>query len=45
MLVGADLKNLYEVDEVQWLQEMVKLLKAQQFQSLDVENLLDNGKR
>lgn len=45
----TDLKQLYEIDDSQWLEEMIKLLKNRQFQSLDLENLIeeleDLGKR
>ncbi|RUS99679.1 hypothetical protein DSM107003_02630 [Trichormus variabilis SAG 1403-4b] len=44
-----DLKQLYEVDDSQWLEETIKLLKNQQFQDLDLENLIEEleelGKR
>ncbi|MFM2062671.1 MAG: hypothetical protein RLZZ507_2341 [Cyanobacteriota bacterium] len=36
-----DLKQLYEVDDSQWLEETIKLLKNQQFQDLDLENLIE----
>ena len=45
----ADLKQLYEIDDSQWLEETIKLLKDHQFQELDLENLIeeleDLGKR
>ncbi|MFB2971702.1 DUF29 domain-containing protein [Aerosakkonema sp. BLCC-F183] len=37
----TDLKNLYEVDDYQWLEETVKLLKKQQFEDLDLDNLIE----
>lgn len=44
-----DLKQLYEIDDSQWLEETIKLLKNQQFQKLDLDNLIeeleDLGKR
>ncbi|TAE57365.1 MAG: DUF29 domain-containing protein [Nostocales cyanobacterium] len=36
-----DLKQLYEIDDSQWLEETIKLLKNQQFQDLDLENLIE----
>ncbi|WP_353932526.1 DUF29 domain-containing protein [Okeanomitos corallinicola TIOX110] len=36
-----DLKQLYEVDDSQWLEETIKLLKNQQFRNLDLENLIE----
>lgn len=36
-----DLKNLYEIDDSQWLEETVNLLKNQQFQGLDLDNLIE----
>jgi len=36
-----DLKNLYEIDEVQWLEETVKLIKNHQFEDLDLDNLIE----
>jgi hypothetical protein len=45
----ADLKKLYEIDDSQWLEETIKLLKDHRFQELDLENLIeeleDLGKR
>lgn len=41
MSIVTDLKKLYDIDEVQWLDEMVKLLKIQQFESLDLEHLIE----
>ena len=45
----AELKQLYEIDDSQWLEETIKLLKDHQFQELDLENLIeeleDLGKR
>lgn len=45
----ANLKQLYEIDDSQWLEETIKLLKNHQFQELDLENLIeeleDLGKR
>ncbi|MDM3855406.1 MAG: DUF29 domain-containing protein, partial [Aphanizomenon gracile PMC649.10] len=45
----TDLKQLYELDDSQWLEETIKLLKNHKFQELDLENLIweleDLGKR
>ena len=40
MAVISNLKRLYEIDDSQWLQEMVELLKQRQFEHLDLENLI-----
>ncbi|MEA5620253.1 DUF29 domain-containing protein [Cronbergia sp. UHCC 0137] len=37
----TDLKKLYEIDDFQWLEETIKLLKNHQFQELDLENLIE----
>ncbi|MCL1467290.1 DUF29 domain-containing protein [Argonema galeatum] len=36
-----DLKNLYDIDDSQWLEETVKLIKNRQFKELDLENLIE----
>lgn len=41
MIAVTNLKKLYEVDDAQWLEETVKLLKNRQLQELDLENLID----
>lgn len=41
MMTLTNLKQLYEVDDVQWLEETIELLKKQQFQQLDWENLIE----
>jgi uncharacterized protein Smg (DUF494 family) len=41
MMGVTDLKNLYELDDSQWLEETVKLLRDKQFQHLDLENLIE----
>ena len=41
MLTITDLKQLYEIDDYQWLEETVKLLKNKQFNDLDLENLIE----
>jgi hypothetical protein len=45
----TDLKELYEVDDIKWLDTTIKLLKNRQFDSLDLENLIEEleelGKR
>jgi predicted unusual protein kinase regulating ubiquinone biosynthesis (AarF/ABC1/UbiB family) len=49
MSLPTDLKSLYQIDDDQWLEETIKLLKAQQFEQLDLENLIEElenlGKR
>lgn len=37
----TDLKHLYEIDDVQWLEETVKLIKNHQFEDLDIDNLIE----
>ncbi len=41
MIAVTNLKELYEVDDAQWLEETVKLLKNRQLQELDLENLIE----
>jgi hypothetical protein len=41
MLVVTDLKTLYDIDDSQWLEETVKLLKKRQFEALDLDNLIE----
>ena len=41
MSVITNLRQLYEIDEVKWLEETVKLLKDCQFEALDLENLIE----
>ncbi|MFM6438762.1 MAG: DUF29 domain-containing protein, partial [Microcystis panniformis] len=36
-----DLKQLYEIDDYQWLEENVSLLRNHQFQQLDLEHLIE----
>ncbi|TRU27558.1 MAG: DUF29 domain-containing protein [Microcystis aeruginosa Ma_MB_S_20031200_S102] len=36
-----DLKQLYEIDDSQWLEETVSLLRNHQFQQLDLEHLIE----
>ena len=36
MAVITNLKKLYETDDIQWLEETVKLLKDCQFEALEV---------
>jgi hypothetical protein len=36
-----DLKTLYETDDLEWLDLTIKLLKTRQFDSLDLENLIE----
>ncbi|GCA74584.1 MAG: DUF29 domain-containing protein [Microcystis aeruginosa K13-05] len=41
MTVILDLKTLYEIDDSLWLEETIELLKAKNFEALDLENLLE----
>jgi hypothetical protein len=41
MSVLTDLKNLYEIDAHQWLEETIKLLTENRFNELDLENLIE----
>ncbi|MGB3207323.1 MAG: DUF29 domain-containing protein [Crinalium sp.] len=41
MKTVTDLKNLYAVDDSQWLEETIELLKNRQLQLLDIENLIE----
>jgi hypothetical protein len=41
ILSKNDLKNIYELDEYLWLQETIKILKENQLNDLDVENLIE----
>ena len=41
MAVINNLQRLYEIDDSQWLEEMIKLLKQRQFEHLDLENLIE----
>ena len=38
------LKNLYEIDEYLWLEETIKLLKKNQLNDLDLDNLIEELK-
>ncbi|MDZ8082435.1 MAG: DUF29 domain-containing protein [Nostoc sp. DcaGUA01] len=38
---NLSLKELYEIDEHLWLQETIKLLKANHLEQLDLENLIE----
>lgn len=37
----SDLKNLYDIDDSQWLEETVKLIKQRKFEALDLDNLIE----
>jgi len=37
----TELKQLYELDDSQWLEETIKLLANKKFQQLDLENLIE----
>ena len=41
MTVIPDLKTLYEIDDSLWLAETIELLKAKNFEALDLENLIE----
>jgi len=41
MATVTHLKQLYEIDDSQWLAEMIELLKQRQFEHLDLENLIE----
>ena len=41
MTVIPDLKTLYEIDDSLWLEETIELLKAKNFEALDLENLIE----
>ena len=41
MAIVTNLKRLYEIDDSQWLAEMIELLKQRQFEHLDLENLIE----
>jgi hypothetical protein len=41
MILITDLKALYEIDDQQWLEATIKLLKARRFQELDLDNLIE----
>ncbi len=41
MMSVTDLKTLYEIDDSQWLESTIELLKNRQFNALDLENLIE----
>ncbi|MBF2056933.1 MAG: DUF29 domain-containing protein [Cyanobacterium sp. T60_A2020_053] len=41
MTVADKLSQLYELDDYQWLEENIKLLKAKMFHEIDLENLIE----
>ncbi len=41
MTVATNLKQLYEIDDQQWLKETINLLKQKNFNELDLENLIE----
>ncbi len=49
MTITTNLKQLYEIDDNLWLEEIIELLKQKQFNQLDLENLIEElislGKR
>ncbi|MGK7881992.1 MAG: DUF29 domain-containing protein [Crocosphaera sp.] len=41
MTIITELKTLYDIDPNQWLEETIKILKANRFHELDLENLIE----
>ncbi|MBE9233874.1 DUF29 domain-containing protein [Cuspidothrix issatschenkoi LEGE 03284] len=41
MTLITNLKQLYEIDDQQWLSETINLLKQKRFNELDLENLIE----
>jgi DNA-directed RNA polymerase subunit L len=41
MIEVNDLKQLYDVDDDEWLEQTINLLKNHQFQQLDLDNLIE----
>lgn len=41
MIEVNELKQLYDVDDDQWLEQTINLLKNHQFQQLDLDNLIE----
>ena len=41
MISTTDLKTVYEIDDYQWLEQTIKLLKSKRFNELDLENLIE----
>jgi len=41
MAVLTNYQQLYETDDLQWLEETIALLKNRQFESLDLDNLIE----
>ncbi|WP_085999826.1 DUF29 domain-containing protein [Nostoc sp. PCC 7107] len=41
MMKVNELRQLYDIDDSQWLEETVKLIKNHQLQELDLENLVE----
>lgn len=41
MFTTEELKKLYEIDETLWLEKTIELLKNKQYESLDIENLIE----
>jgi hypothetical protein len=37
----TDLKQLYEIDELEWLRETIELLREKRFHDLDIEHLME----
>ena len=41
MKVTTNLKELYQIDEVQWLESTIEILKLKHFDKLDLDNLIE----
>ena len=41
MKVTTDLKTLYQIDDLQWLEATIKLLKSKRLNELDLDNLIE----
>jgi hypothetical protein len=41
MITINNLKKLYEIDDTLWLEKTMELLKNKQYESLDVEHLIE----
>ena len=41
MAVLTNYQQLYETDDLQWLEETIALLKNRQFEALDLDNLIE----
>jgi len=41
MIEVNELKQLYDIDDDEWLEQTINLLKNHQFQQLDLDNLIE----